>query len=214
MPLQAIEPQRRYQQVADQLAELIRRGEFTVGQRLPPERDLAKKLGVSRPVVREALVALEIAHLVEVRTGMGAFVKAAKPAPMADAGPSPFDLIAARKAVEGETAALAASAKDRAGLLRLGEAVADDRAFHVGVAAAAGNSVLASIVESLWLGMHQPVFVRLSARTGLPFDPDRVESEHRAVVDAILAGDAEAARTAMRAHLAAVEAAMLGDVGL
>ena len=60
MPLQAIEPQRLYRQIAEQLRAGIVSGEYAVGARLPAERDLAKQLGVSRPSVREALIALEV----------------------------------------------------------------------------------------------------------------------------------------------------------
>ena len=81
MPLQSIEPRRLYRQIADQIGELIRSGEFEVGDRLPPERDLAVQLGVSRPSVREALIALEVQGLVEVRMGSGIYVKARETAP-------------------------------------------------------------------------------------------------------------------------------------
>src|SRR5882724_9537932 len=67
MPIQTIEPRRLYRQIADQLRKLIEHGEYEVGTRLPPERDLATQLGVSRPSVREALIALEVEGLVEVR---------------------------------------------------------------------------------------------------------------------------------------------------
>ena len=60
MPLQAVDTRRLYRQIADQIAALIERGEYAAGARLPPERDLAKLLGVSRPSVREALIALEV----------------------------------------------------------------------------------------------------------------------------------------------------------
>ena len=60
MPIQTLAPRRLYQQIADQLRALIQSGEFAVGSRLPPERDLAAQLGVSRPSVREALIALEV----------------------------------------------------------------------------------------------------------------------------------------------------------
>ncbi|PMW46461.1 GntR family transcriptional regulator, partial [Pseudomonas sp. GW456-11-11-14-LB2] len=73
MPLQTVEPQRLYRQIADQLRGLIAKGEFDVGARLPAERDLAKQLGVSRPSVREALIALEVEGWVEVRTGSGVY---------------------------------------------------------------------------------------------------------------------------------------------
>src|SRR5688500_20072786 len=79
MPLQIIEPRRLYRQIAEQLRGLIRSGEYPVGARLPPERDLALQLKVSRPSVREALIALEVEGLVEVRMGSGIYVIAPEP---------------------------------------------------------------------------------------------------------------------------------------
>jgi DNA-binding transcriptional regulator YhcF (GntR family) len=76
MPFQSIEPRRLYRQIAEQIRGLIRSGEYRPGARLPPERDLAKQLGVSRPSVREALIALEVEGLVEVRIGSGIYVHA------------------------------------------------------------------------------------------------------------------------------------------
>ena len=78
MPIQTIEPRRLYRQIADQVRGLIERGEYEVGSRLPPERDLALQLGVSRPSVREALIALEVEGLVEVRMGSGITSRRAK----------------------------------------------------------------------------------------------------------------------------------------
>src|SRR5215207_158423 len=75
MPLQAVESSRLYRQIAEQLRGLITGGEFEAGTRLPAERDLAKQLGVSRPSVREALIALEVEGWVEVRTGSGIYVQ-------------------------------------------------------------------------------------------------------------------------------------------
>src|SRR3982751_5660968 len=111
MPLIAVENKRLYRQIADQIAALISRGEYGAGQRLPPERDLAKQLGVSRPSVREALIALEVEGYVEVRVGSGVYVMGApratkRPALPADSGP--FELIKARWLIEAECAALAA----------------------------------------------------------------------------------------------------------
>ncbi len=73
MPLQTVEPQRLYRQIAEQLRALIGSGEYQTGARLPAERDIAKELGVSRPSVREALIALEVEGWVEIRTGSGEF---------------------------------------------------------------------------------------------------------------------------------------------
>src|SRR5262249_21615119 len=173
MPLQLVEVQRLYEQVAEQIGNLIHAGEFRVGDRLPPERELAKTLGVSRPVVREAMIALEIAGLVEVRGGAGTFVKRARGdggsllAAVADPGPGPFDLIAARRLLEGEIAFTAASKVTPAGLQPLTEAIAQlrvdieakrdtrpsDRLFHLRVAELTGNAVLSGLVDGLWAHM-------------------------------------------------------------
>ena len=116
MPLQSVEPQRLYRQIADQLRSLIASGEFQPGSRLPAERDLARQLGVSRPTVREALIALEVADVVDVRIGSGIYVvqpgtrdaAADTPATYDPAEWGPLELMRARELVEGEVAALAA----------------------------------------------------------------------------------------------------------
>ena len=236
MPLRAIEPQRLYQQVADQVAELIRAGHWQAGTRLPPERDLAVRLKVSRPVVREAMVALELAGFVEVRTGAGTFVRKVDPGHRVelDAGegvdPGPFELIAARRLVEGETAAIAAQRIERSQLAGLRQAIermeADieggvqgigrdgdgDWLFHVRIAAATGNSVIESIVSQLWLEMRRPLFAAFSSRTRLPENARRALTEHRAIYDRIAAGDADAARTVMHQHLDRVAHVLLHGV--
>ena len=71
MPLETIEHRRLYRQVANQLRTLIEEGEFAPGARLPSERDLANQLGISRPTVREALIALEVEGKVRIRVGSG-----------------------------------------------------------------------------------------------------------------------------------------------
>ena len=88
MPLRVVESTRLYRQIADQIVGLIDGGEFPAGSRLPPERELAALLGVSRTSVREAIIALEIAARVEVRVGTGIFVTRA-PAQKAAAPPEP-----------------------------------------------------------------------------------------------------------------------------
>src|SRR3546814_8019682 len=108
MPFQPIEPRRLYRQIADQLRVLIQAGDFPVGARLPPERDLALKLGVSRPSVREALIALEVEGLVEVRMGSGIYVRSRDAADSVVAV-STLETIRARQLVDGELAAQAAA---------------------------------------------------------------------------------------------------------
>lgn len=105
------EPQRLYRQIAERLRSAILAGDYRPGDRLPAERDLAHILGVSRPSVREALIALEVDGWVEVRTGSGVYVLERTPSATeltASDEWGPLELIRARRLVEGETAALAA----------------------------------------------------------------------------------------------------------
>jgi len=103
--------QRLYVRVAERIADLINEGQVKPGDKLPSERDLAEMLKVSRPTVREAMIALEVSGVIEVRTGSGIYVagKAGKPrhAPKDD-GIGPFDLLEIRSIIEPEAAALAA----------------------------------------------------------------------------------------------------------
>ena len=231
MPFQVVESQRLYQQVAEQLGNLIDRGEFREGDRLPPERELSKKLGVSRPVVREAMIALEIAGLVEVRGGAGAFVKNARLgadralASLSDQGPSPFDLIAARKLLEGEIAFMAATAIQPDDLQALEQSIAlmrgdiaagrdsrpADRIFHVRLAEATRNAVLAHLVDGMWTHMLAPIFDALNRHTNLSGNDPMTVEDHAVIVAARARHDAEAARRAMRAHLEHVEQVLLQE---
>lgn len=181
VPLQTVEPQRLYRQIADQLRGLIGQGEFAVGARLPAERDLAKQLGVSRPSVREALIALEVEGWVEVRTGSGVYVldrshRASKPVAPTEWGP--LELIRARRVIEGETAAIAATIGKRKDIDAMSRAIetmrglADreimplegDRAFHVAIVNASGNTVLVETVQSFWDSRNGPIFTRHRVR--------------------------------------------------
>ncbi|HET7729575.1 MAG TPA: FadR/GntR family transcriptional regulator [Usitatibacter sp.] len=218
MPLIAVENRRLYRQIADQIAALIERGEYGVGERLPPERDLAKQLGVSRPSVREALIALEVEGYVEVRVGSGVYVlgprtgAAAEPLP-ADSGP--FELIRARWLIEAECAALAAKAATRAQIRAMEEALdqmeedarretvplASDRLFHLRIAEASGNSALALVVKTLWDQRTGPLFLRLEHHFDTPSLWNVAIREHREIVAAIAHHDAAAARASMRRHM-------------
>src|SRR5450631_2570481 len=127
MPIQSIEPRRLYRQIAEQIRTLIGSGEYPLGTRLPPERDLARQLGVSRPSVREALIALEVEGLVDVRVGSGIYVLgprsngAAGGAVHAEVGP--FELLRARRTIEGECAAIAAKAARRSQIAAIEDAL-------------------------------------------------------------------------------------------
>ena len=112
MPIQSIDTRRVYQQIADQLCQLIEAGEFAVDSRLPSERDLAEKFKVSRPSVREALIALEVAGLVQIRMGSGVYIckpeQGRQKGRLPEKNFAPFELIQARLLIEAEIAGQAA----------------------------------------------------------------------------------------------------------
>jgi DNA-binding FadR family transcriptional regulator len=222
MPLQTIESKRLYRQIADQVTRLIDDGDFRVGMRLPPERELAEKLGVSRPSVREALIALEVEGVVEVRGGSGVFVqdrrreRAERHAHAADVPPpGPFDLIRARWIIESEAAYLAASHATPLQLQRMNDALramqrahthgpqstdADER-FHLCIAEASGNSALLMVVQQLWELRTGTLYMQLESHfTGETIWSQAV-SEHGEILDAIASRDPAGARRAMRKHM-------------
>jgi len=217
VPIQAIEAQRLYQQIAQQLRLLITSGEFPPGNRLPAERELAALLGVSRPSVREALIALEVEGWVEVRTGSGVYVlrDSAQHAAVAATEWGPLEVIRARRVVEGEVAALAAQVRQTPHLQSMQAALqsmqADaqagraplegDRAFHLTLAAACGNAVLADTVTQFWDARKGPLFERLGDYFETPDSWRSAIAEHQGVLQALQAGDADAARAAMHHHM-------------
>lgn len=221
MPLQTVEPQRLYRQIAEQLRTLIASGEFPEGTRLPAERDLAKQLGVSRPSVREALIALEVEGAIDVRTGSGIYVM--KPRRNnASAAPAyepaewgPLELMRARELVEGEVAALAARHAKRAHINAMASAIeqmkdeaasgiaprAGDEAFHQAIALGCGNEVLRDTVQGYWQARRGTLFERLGDYFENPPSWKAALVEHAAVLEAIRAHDPVAARSAMHEHL-------------
>jgi len=219
MPLHSIEPRRLYRQIAEQLRGLIRAGEYPVGSRLPAERDLAAQLKVSRPSVREALIALEVEGLVEVRMGSGITVIAPEPGPSAarvESELSPFEIIRARQLIECELAALAAGSEKTDDIvqglcdaLALMEAdiarelmpIRGDRLFHVRVAEASENGALLRVVTDLYDQRNNPLFERLGRHFERVDTWCEAVAEHRLVVSAIAAQDPARARAAMREHL-------------
>ncbi len=219
MPLQTVEPRRLYRQIAEQIGGLIASGEFAAGSRLPAERELATLLGVSRTSVREAVISLEIAGLVEVRVGSGIFVTPGAPASDShgDKGPGPFELLNARKLVEGEIAALAASHATPDDLSSLKQAVArmtahvddfhireeTDRDFHLAVAKATGNSSLELVVEGLW-NQRAELWGRMQQHFHTEALAKQTIRDHAAILSAIVARDPGAARDAMHRHIGRV----------
>ena len=209
---------RLYEQVAQSISSKIASGEYPVGQRLPAERHLAQAYSVSRPTVREAIIALELDGLVEVRQGSGVYVMASTPnggrASETDIGP--FELLEARRAIESEACALAApriTDDELAELTALvGEMQSDDvarsedadRRFHVAIARATQNSAMTASVEMLWdARARSPQYRLLSDKAHQAGVTPRV-AEHAVILDALRTRDADTARTAMRNHLSNV----------
>jgi DNA-binding FadR family transcriptional regulator len=217
MPIHAIEPRRLYRQIADQLRQLIDSGEFAVGDRLPTERDLADQLGISRPTVREALIALEVEGRIRIRVGSGIYVTeppcAAALATEKDEGP--FELLRAREFIEGAIAAEAALHVQPADLELLDDVlrrmqdmrhpttamIGLDREFHTTVAGILGNAVLVRFIGELFDQRMNPYFELLSSYFENRDTWRIATEEHRAVRDAIASCDPEQAKAAMQEHL-------------
>ena len=222
MPFQSIEPRRLYRQIADQIRALIASRRILARLALPPERDLAKQLGVSRPSVREALIALEVEGLVEVRIGSGIYV-------LAPRGARGRGAARTRRCDGGTVRAAARPVHDRkrdARRLRPSrrkrrrsrrsrrrsrdgardsrtdkQPLAGDRLFHMRIAEATGNGALVAVVKILWEERTGPLYKQLEHHYDSPGLWNAAMAEHRAVQKAIAAQRPAAARAAMQNHL-------------
>lgn len=212
---------RRYEKIAEQLAEEIRDERYRVGQRLPSERELAQRFKVSRPVVREAIIALELDGLVEVRYASGIHVVATEPkggkAGVTDFGP--FEVLEARRLIEAETCALAAQRIQPEQLEQLSSLINEmreenehdvvrsedaDRRFHELIAEATDNSALLAGVKMLFdAKIRSPQYLLLSQKVRALGVKPRID-EHTRIFDALKRGDPNAARQAMRDHIGRV----------
>ncbi|GAA3877307.1 FadR/GntR family transcriptional regulator [Leifsonia kafniensis] len=206
------------------IKEMIISGALGPGDRLPPEKELSERLGLSRSSMREAVKALEVIRVLDVRRGDGTYVTSLEPRLLLEAmsfvvdlhdDSSILELFAVRRILEPAAAALAAahmtpdildelrsqigSVDDATSVEGL---VAHDLEFHGAIAAAAGNSYLASLIESLsshtvrariWRGLTQENSVH------------RTLAEHRMIVDALERGDAELAQALTVVHISGVE---------
>jgi len=212
---------RRYQVVAKQIIGLIDSGEFSPGSRLPGERELAERLGVSRVTIREAEIALEAQGYIAVKTGSGVYVCPRLPNDLsALADIDAFELTTVRAVVEGESAALAALNMSPAALEVLEETVrvmsgndeeaeAADERFHLLIAENSGSPIIEHFVRSLWRMRNEaPHVVQVYSNVCKSGFEDRV-AEHGAVLDAIRNHDPNAARLAMREHFSRLFEAML-----
>nr|WP_222858315.1 FadR/GntR family transcriptional regulator [Paraburkholderia phenoliruptrix] len=215
------DPRRLYLQIAEKLRALIAEPEFAPNGRLPSERALAATLAVSRPSVREALVALELEGLVEIRMGSGVYVCATpqthskEPLSRAELGDSLLDIMGARCVIEGSIAASVApfcKAKELKHLRELYDEmqrevsagripVAADRAFHLAIAQMTGNEVLVRTVSSLFDARHSPLSEKLRGHFENESTWGAVPDEHRVILEALEAHDPIQAQASMQRHL-------------
>jgi GntR family hexuronate regulon transcriptional repressor len=220
---------RLYQDLARSLIAELAAGRYPVGARLPAERELAVQYSVSRPTVREAVIALEVQGLVEVRVGSGAYVmRLPGKGDIPGFNVTAFELTEARLLFEGEAAALAATQITDAELAEI-EALVEqiarenqdpkatdparpdgaDRAFHLAIARATRNNAIYDVIEQLWnLRANSPESALLHEKARSANIKPVVE-EHTAVLKALRDRDPAAARTAMRTHLSQVLESLL-----
>ena len=218
--LEPIESQERlYVRVARRIAGLVSSGEVITGDKLPSERDLAAMLQVSRPSIREAMIALEVSGVIEVRTGSGIYVADQSrqlSALVADEGIGPFEILEMRLLIEPETCALAAErvSDDQLEQLRkicdemgrtsgTSEVEAFDSQFHNLIAEASENTAVARTISWLWVLRNQSELSRGFHRLIINEGVYPVLDEHTAILKALENRNPDEARKAMREHLEA-----------
>ena len=206
------------------IKEMIISGRVRPGEKLPREADLAAELGLSRSSLREAVKALTLVNVLDVRQGDGTYATSLAPSLLLEAlsfivdfhrDDTVLEFLEVRRILEPAATALAALRMPADGKAELGEIldavtadspvddfVATDLEFHKKIAAGAGNSVLASLVDNMSLPT-----VRARVWRGMtePKAQERTLAEHRAIYQAIVAGDPDLARSAATVHIAGIE---------
>lgn len=211
---------RLYRQIQEQLLILIDSGEFPVGGRLPPERELAERFSVSRPTIREAIIALEVLERVKVKTGSGVYVLPFDASTdRYDPSVTAFELTEARALIEGEAAALAATMVSDEQLLELEQALrsmagnesddqvrseAADQRFHELISEATANKVLIRVIQELWDVRENSPVVHNAYQAICETDAMARVREHEEILNALKKRDPEAARKAMHGHFSRI----------
>lgn len=201
---------RLFWKIVDKIEAMINAGDYTAGSRLPPERELAETFGVSRPTIREAIIALEVRGMVEVKTSSGVYVlERSCNGSLADSV-NAFEVTQARALVEGEVAAIAAAHISSEDLERLNQTLKDmeqgksieeaDRKFHHIIANSTRNAAMIYSVENLWtLRASTPIIVE-DYDSVCSKDTQQTIEEHRAIYQALQSRDATNSRKAMHNH--------------
>ena len=211
---------RRYQQIAQHLADRIDGGAYAEGSRLPAERDLSRELDVSRTTLREALIALELMNYVEIRTGSGIYVlpvsaRRAAETPVAANEPGPLEVLELRRVIEGALAADAATNGSDAALRDIVATVAAmraaidnvpefdllDRRFHIQIAEASGNSLGPGLVDWIWAFRGGAMWRKRYGQTRARKNREISCDDHARIARALTRRMPDRADTAMRAHV-------------
>ncbi|MCF6196449.1 MAG: FadR family transcriptional regulator [Emcibacter sp.] len=215
---------RLYHTVANQILELIDSGVFPPGSRLPGERDLAEKFGVSRVAVREAEIALQAQGRLEIKVGSGVYVLDINDVPVNGLPKvGPFELTEARALFEAESAALAASIITDEAIAELESYIAimsgkvsgnmnpdeADKAFHLAIARATNNHAILFVVDSMWRMRTEAAQSEQVYRNVCDKNSSYREDEHQAILEALKKRDSVAARTSMRRHFTRMIEALL-----
>ncbi|WP_145557624.1 GntR family transcriptional regulator [Yersinia aldovae] len=219
---------RLYQEVGNQLRVAIVSGQYSLGDRLPPERDIAENFSVSRSVVREALIMLELEKWVEVRKGSGVYVvnipDASANSASTDSGFGPFELLQARQLLESEVAAFAAIQATKTDIIKMRQAIEQEKAalaagavdesadelFHCLLAQATQNSVLANMVAEAWQARKNSAMWQGAHSHTLDFSYRwQWLEDHQKILQAVQRRDSKAAKQAMWQHLENVKQKLL-----
>lgn len=223
MGIRPIARTRAHEEVARRLQDLMQRGVLRPGDRLPPERELSVRFGVSRATIRQALEALQHNGLIDRRIGEGTFARADSATASVTGLVSALrlargtlaDQLELRRLLEPQVARLAAQRAGPSDIDVLQQSVArqeqclargvpfidDDSAFHLAIAQAATNDLLAKMVE----GVHELLRDSREQSLRTPGGMARSLAGHRRILEAISAQDEEAAYEAMLAHMLDVQ---------
>jgi len=231
---QQIKQEKLCTQINEQIKSLIERGYFSLGDRLPPERELARQLGVSRATLREALTLLQMSGIVKTISGHGTFIgiepkEYSVNLPLPKLGESPFVILEARKAVEPVIAELAAEVSTEESHKKIKEILdwvesdhssdqvigsifsEGDRQFHFEIARSTENSLIISIQELIHTYTSQTSWLTLMRHSSFA-TPNRWQKsldEHKKIYEAICDRNPELAANRVKAHLRSVERIMI-----
>jgi len=217
--------ERLYQKVAAQIAQKITSGDFPVETRLPTERKLAESLMVSRPTVREAMIALEIVGLIDIKGGSGSYVREVPQTAMDvealfDVGHSPSEIIGTRLILEVDLAGQAALNATDADIEAMRDAVKvgwqdfetqikrmesfandADGKFHRAIASCSKNNLNTAIVRFLWKGLRSPLIRAMEDKAHFEQYAELPLLDHETILRAIENRDEDGAKNAMHRHL-------------